>query len=172
MKRFRLFRLLTATGSIPIECAAQWELRLRRRVISALALLIQISAFSATALCAQTPIDFYEQYVRTSKDFRPVKQDEGFLLKAFPSWTYMPRSFSVGGVPAPAKSGHSSGEEASAMPAKPPPRYMNLLRSIVIPSPLDFVHSIPRPQGARHSITKSSSQPPALLEADAAYSFP
>ena len=34
--------------------------------------------------------DPYEQYVKTSRDFQPVKQDPAFLLKAYPSWTYMP----------------------------------------------------------------------------------
>lgn len=34
--------------------------------------------------------DSYENYVKTSKDFRPVKQDKDWLLKAYPSWLYMP----------------------------------------------------------------------------------
>ncbi|HEY7424502.1 MAG TPA: beta-galactosidase trimerization domain-containing protein [Gemmataceae bacterium] len=34
--------------------------------------------------------DPYENYVKTSKDFRPVKQDKAWLLKAYPSWLYMP----------------------------------------------------------------------------------
>ena len=34
--------------------------------------------------------DPYEKYVKTSKDFQPVKQDKAWALKAFPSWTFMP----------------------------------------------------------------------------------
>ena len=40
---------------------------------------------------AQTPSqDPYEKYVKTSKDFQPVKQDKAWALKAWPSWTFMP----------------------------------------------------------------------------------
>ncbi|HZK81105.1 MAG TPA: hypothetical protein VFC46_08565 [Humisphaera sp.] len=38
-------------------------------------------------------VDSYEQYVKTSKDFQPVRQDPAMLLKAFPSWTYMPWTY-------------------------------------------------------------------------------
>ena len=34
--------------------------------------------------------DAYEVYVRTSRDFRSVRQDKDWALKAWPSWTYMP----------------------------------------------------------------------------------
>jgi hypothetical protein len=34
--------------------------------------------------------DVYEKYVKTSKDFQRVKQDRDWLLKAYPSWLYMP----------------------------------------------------------------------------------
>jgi hypothetical protein len=34
--------------------------------------------------------DPYETYVRTSEDFRSVKQDRDWALRAFPSWTFMP----------------------------------------------------------------------------------
>lgn len=34
--------------------------------------------------------DPYENYVKTSRDFAPVKQDKAWLLKAYPSWTFMP----------------------------------------------------------------------------------
>ncbi len=37
--------------------------------------------------------DPYEKYVKTSKDFQPVKQDKDWALKAWPSWTYMPWTF-------------------------------------------------------------------------------
>ncbi len=34
--------------------------------------------------------DAYESYIRASQDFRPVKQEREWALKAWPSWTYMP----------------------------------------------------------------------------------
>ena len=34
--------------------------------------------------------DPYEKYVKTSVDFKPVKQDKDWLLKAYPSWIFMP----------------------------------------------------------------------------------
>ncbi len=34
--------------------------------------------------------DPYEEYVRHSEDFRAVKQEKAWALKAFPSWTFMP----------------------------------------------------------------------------------
>jgi hypothetical protein len=34
--------------------------------------------------------DPYERYVKTSRDFQPVNQEKGFLLKAYPSWGFMP----------------------------------------------------------------------------------
>ncbi len=34
--------------------------------------------------------DRYENYLKTSDDFRAVKQDKDWALKAFPSWLYMP----------------------------------------------------------------------------------
>jgi len=52
-------------------------------------------AFLASLLAvraAPTPqaVDPYEHYVRTSEDFRRVKQDRDWALKAWPSWIYMP----------------------------------------------------------------------------------
>ncbi len=37
--------------------------------------------------------DPYEAYVKSSKDFQPVKQDKAWCYKAFPSWTFMPWTF-------------------------------------------------------------------------------
>lgn len=34
--------------------------------------------------------DPYEKYVKTSRDFQPVRQDKAWALRAFPSWTVMP----------------------------------------------------------------------------------
>ena len=44
----------------------------------------------ATAVAMHAQEDPYEHYVRTSRDFQPVKQDKAFLLHAYPSWTFMP----------------------------------------------------------------------------------
>lgn len=43
-----------------------------------------------TAFAEEDP---YETYVKTSKDFKPVKQDKDWLLKAYPNWTFMPWYF-------------------------------------------------------------------------------
>ena len=37
--------------------------------------------------------DPYEEYVKRSKDFQPVKQDKAWIARAFPSWTYMPWTY-------------------------------------------------------------------------------
>lgn len=47
----------------------------------------------ATISYAADAPDPYETYVKTSKDFKPVKQDKDWLLKAYPSWIYMPWYF-------------------------------------------------------------------------------
>jgi hypothetical protein len=41
-------------------------------------------------LAQSQTVDPYEKYVKTSKDFQAVKQDKEWMLKAFPSWVYMP----------------------------------------------------------------------------------
>jgi hypothetical protein len=56
--------------------------------LAAAALVI---AFAASALRAQD--DPYEAYVKNSRDFKPVKQDAAWALKAWPSWTYMPWTY-------------------------------------------------------------------------------
>jgi hypothetical protein len=52
--------------------------------------LVAAACLSVTALAQEDP---YEKYVKTSKDFQPVKQDAAFLLKACPSWVFMPWYF-------------------------------------------------------------------------------
>ena len=37
--------------------------------------------------------DPYEDYVRNSEDFRAVKQEKAWALKAFPNWTFMPWTY-------------------------------------------------------------------------------
>ena len=38
-------------------------------------------------------MDAYARYLRTSKDFKRVKQDKTWLLKAWPGWIYMPWTY-------------------------------------------------------------------------------
>ncbi len=55
-----------------------------------------LSVFAGCALLAlakSVHADPYEDYVRTSADFRPVKQDKAWAYKAFPSWTFMPWTY-------------------------------------------------------------------------------
>ncbi len=59
-----------------------------RGVRLAAALAASAALFAAPLAFAQQ--DPYETYVKTSKDFKPVKQDKAWALKAFPSWTFMP----------------------------------------------------------------------------------
>jgi hypothetical protein len=59
-----------------------------------LAIALVAAAFYATPILGATaPDDPYEHYIKTSKDFRPVRQDKDWLLKAFGSWTYMPWTY-------------------------------------------------------------------------------
>ena len=46
------------------------------------------AVFVASQAFAQQ--DPYEKYIKTSRDFQPVKQDKDWALKAWPSWTFMP----------------------------------------------------------------------------------
>ncbi len=59
-----------------------------RRQMRLVALIVL--AIGALATASQ---DAYENYVKTSRDFKPVKQDRQFLLGAFPSWAFMPWPF-------------------------------------------------------------------------------
>lgn len=68
----------------------------RRRLLLCMVVLLLASARS------RADVDPYEQYVKTSEDFKPVKQDKDWLLKAFPNWTYMPwttRQWTIGYTP-------------------------------------------------------------------------
>jgi hypothetical protein len=64
----------------------------RSRTVAAWATAATV--FAATHTVAQTQPapaqDPYEKYVKTSKDFQPIKQDKEWALKAWPSWTFMP----------------------------------------------------------------------------------
>lgn len=54
--------------------------------------LLSCCLLLCTSLAAAEP-DPYEAYVRTSADFRAVKQDAEWALTAWPSWTYMPWTY-------------------------------------------------------------------------------
>ena len=58
-----------------------------RLFFAASALIIAILAAHPSARAADDP---YELYVKTSADFKRVKQDKDWLLKAYPSWLFMP----------------------------------------------------------------------------------
>lgn len=44
-------------------------------------------ALASFALAQEDP---YEKYVKTSRDFQPVRMEPAVILKAYPSWVYMP----------------------------------------------------------------------------------
>ena len=54
---------------------------------------VSLLAVAQHSIRAADVPDPYEQYVKTSKDFRPVKQDKDWEYSAFPSWTYMPWTY-------------------------------------------------------------------------------
>lgn len=56
--------------------------------------LFGICWFHPSSVIAQ--VDPYENYVKTSKDFQTVVQNKDRLLRAWPSWTYMPWSYRWG----------------------------------------------------------------------------
>lgn len=63
------------------------RIRLAVALPVAAVLLTAIPSVRAQSRPQQDP---YEKYIKTSKDFQPVKQDKAWALKAFPSWTFMP----------------------------------------------------------------------------------
>ncbi len=71
----------------------------RRELVAGLsvtALAASLEMISSEALEAQAPppgTDAYAYYVRTSRDFRRVKQEKSWLEKAYPGWIYMPWTY-------------------------------------------------------------------------------
>ena len=63
---------------------------LRKTLRCAAALAATTLYYTTMAWGQQDP---YEEYVRTSKDFKPVKQDKDWCYKAYPSWVYMPWTY-------------------------------------------------------------------------------
>lgn len=60
------------------------------KVMTLLAIVASLERAGLAAPPAASPADPYEVYVKTSKDFKAVKQDKTWALKAWPSWVYMP----------------------------------------------------------------------------------
>ena len=58
--------------------------------LTLLAALAVAGTAGLAALPASSSADPYETYVKTSKDFKAVKQDKDWALKAWPGWVYMP----------------------------------------------------------------------------------
>ena len=58
-------------------------------VLAASALVVRPGSHAGAAPAA----DPYEHYLKTSRDFEPVKQDKAWLYRAFPSWTFMPWTY-------------------------------------------------------------------------------
>lgn len=54
---------------------------------------VYLSVLTFTPLHGAAAGDPYEEYVRTSEDFRRVKQEKDWAYHAFPSWTYMPWTY-------------------------------------------------------------------------------
>ena len=57
-----------------------------------LALAAKRKALAATD-DKNTDMDAYARYVRTSQDFRRVRQDRAWINKAYPGWIYMPWTY-------------------------------------------------------------------------------
>ncbi len=76
-----------------------------RRFCMAIAAACCLCFGLSLAKSAEREADAYEQYVRTSQDFKPVKQDKDWCLQAFPSWTIMPWTYqwTIGYTPASGK---------------------------------------------------------------------
>ena len=53
-------------------------------------LLLAALLFTTIVTPATCQEDPYEKYINTSIDFKPVKQDKDWLLKAYPHWIFMP----------------------------------------------------------------------------------
>jgi len=53
-------------------------------------LLPRCAAVLLAAAAVGRAAEPYETYVKTSRDFKPVRQEKAWALKAWPSWTYMP----------------------------------------------------------------------------------
>jgi hypothetical protein len=70
--------------------------RLGRRgfLAAAFGTLVPAGRSERARLSAPVPAeDAYARYVRTSRDFRRVKQDKAWCDKAFPDWVYMPWTY-------------------------------------------------------------------------------
>jgi len=66
------------------------RLDLTSKAIALLSAWVLTGTAALAAPPADSAADPYETYVKTSKDFKAVKQDKDWALKAWPSWVYMP----------------------------------------------------------------------------------
>jgi hypothetical protein len=62
---------------------------MKRRTTVVCAMLAGFLALGLAAVAADQ-VDPYETYIKTSRDFQPVRMEPTVLLKAYPSWVYMP----------------------------------------------------------------------------------
>ena len=67
----------------------------KRSLVMSLLVVMFLGLLSGN-LFAQDKKDPYENYVKTSKDFKAVKQDKEMLYKAWPTWIYMPWRYQWG----------------------------------------------------------------------------
>ena len=67
----------------------------RREFLAKLCGVVASLPWAARAFAAPgvPPADAYAHYVRTSQDFRRVRQDKAWCWSAFPSWLYMPWTY-------------------------------------------------------------------------------
>src|SRR4051794_27559473 len=72
------------------------SLQTSRRFGPPLLAISTLATLLSSANFVHAEADPYETYIRTSEDFRPVKQEKAWALKAFPSWTFMPWTYQWG----------------------------------------------------------------------------
>lgn len=71
-------------------CFSRVSLNFGTMCRATVSLLALATVLASTAGAQDDP---YERYVKTSEDFRRVKQDKAWCLAAFPAWTYMPWTY-------------------------------------------------------------------------------
>ncbi|MBX3742515.1 MAG: beta-galactosidase trimerization domain-containing protein [Akkermansiaceae bacterium] len=79
-----------SSGLLGMIAFASLALKRKRNALKAWPL---VACCSLSLMDRSEAADHYETYVRTSEDFRSVKQDKECALKAWPSWTYMPWTY-------------------------------------------------------------------------------
>ncbi|WAC19718.1 beta-galactosidase trimerization domain-containing protein [Luteolibacter sp. SL250] len=83
-----------ATGVLAVAALAAFALKRKRTARrTTMKVLPAVLCCSMPLVARASAEDHYEAYVRNSEDFRRVKQDKEWALKAWPSWTYMPWTY-------------------------------------------------------------------------------